>query len=297
MVEEFDAEAQQQRMNGDLAPENLEEAQEAFKFTLETAKYPDLLILAMVAEQLQNYDDMLKIAKIIIVNKRAEFNPSLQRDTMLGDEISVTSEERTIFNVAFSNFIQTKKDTLDYYTAVQKNQGFQRMTEDGSVLDHIKNLAADLRVHCTELEDFALNLLDQSCDDEARIYFMKIAADCKRYKLEIEIFYLENQNVEELNEKKKIVDDYYNLAILEAESATSTIKDFNQVKLGLISNYSLFLMDIMGQQERAKGLAKVAFTKGTYSLINCEGLLYKEANAILSVLESNIRSWDNGPAL
>ena len=105
MVEEFDAEAQQQRMNGDLAPENLEEAQGAFKFTLETAKYPDLLILAMVAEQLQNYDDMLKIAKIIIVNKRAEFNPSLQRDTMQGDEISVTSEERTIFNVAFSNFI------------------------------------------------------------------------------------------------------------------------------------------------------------------------------------------------
>ncbi len=290
-MEAFNQEDQNEeaRYKGKIAPENVIEAREAFNFVMETSDPADLMLFAVVAEQLEAYEDMVKLVKIMI-EKKITFSGAINDDE--DRTITLSSEERNLFSVAFSGLLSKKKASLEMYSVVDRSQGFRKVTkrdtDNPTFKGIVDSLSEEVRKHCDEFIEFGAKLNKHGCDLETSLFLKKVEADCRRYKIETRLFYEDEPDIEDINTEKQNLKEFY----LNLKAEAEPLKNFNQVKLGLLNNYALFLLEIMGEVGSAISEARAAFDKGTASLLQCEGTEFNEAKIIIQVLEDNYKSWE-----
>ena len=226
----------------------------------------ELVTMSLVAEQLGDFEQMLKLANLILKGKRHDvaFNTTLQRDSVYERSLTITSEERTIVNVAFSSYLREKREVLDYYKAVHDNGAFQKVTKDGAILGLLRPMVDDYRSiiekQMRELEE--VQQKDWSAD--CKIYLNKLILDCRRYLVESKIYY-DGARGDEIEKECRDIDEAYAVSIKEAND--EKIPYNSAIKLGLINNAVLYKAEVMGNLVEAYEIAKLASDVGKDQLV------------------------------
>lgn len=140
-------------------------------------------------------------------------------------------------------------------------------------------------------------MLARDWPQEIKIYLNKLILDCKRYIVESKIYH-EEATGEEIEKEKRDLDRAYGSLIDQADAKDDKgLPYHNPIKLGLINNAALYRAEVMGNREGAYIVAKKTSDIGKGQLSEVEGAEYSEAQAMLQLIDENLRSWEgNKPA-
>lgn len=230
-----------------------------------------LLEMARLAEISERYEDMCKIMK---------------KRVLSGNPLNV--EERNSLSMAYKNVIGQRRAAI--HTAKEG------MPEDGT--DDCKMYTDYLQCFEEEhvnISNEILGLLNSklipgsagaAADDsdavETEVFYLKMAGDYYRYLTE-SCTRNESQN----EEYKAQTCSFYEKASKVAENLT----EIHPIRLGLALNYSVCFYEILGEQEKAKELARTAFDTAIEKLGSQSEPELKDSTVIMQLLRDNLTLW------
>ena len=175
--------------------------------------YEKLIDLAMLAEQIENYEDMLFFVKEVIKNKKGLMD----------------SDERNLFSRACKNYISSNRKgnrIIEAYEDKERKKGHSDYLSYIIEYKNIKETISFIKYHnvIKFIEDNIIKKDNfRNYDDEAKTFFYKKLGDFHRYLCEIDKF-----KSKYINE----ADKYYN----ESLKFASKLPIYNSDKLGAILN-------------------------------------------------------------
>lgn len=215
----------------------------------------DLITMAGVAESAERYEDMCTVMKKMV---------------QLNSNLSV--EERNLLSVAYKNVVGARRAS---------HRSVSAGASGGSAAEGIykTQIEAELTNVCHDILDLLNNtLIDSTSDDEAKVFFLKMAADYYRYLAEC---------IPTKKEYEKAAISKYSDAYAIADKLPTT----HPIRLGLALNYSVCLYEIGRQHKEACELAKKAFDKAIAQLDKLEESDYKDSTLIMQLLRDNLTLW------
>eukprot|EP00051_Salpingoeca_urceolata_P034110 m.23623 g.23623 ORF g.23623 m.23623 type:complete len:262 (-) comp7239_c0_seq2:257-1042(-) len=224
------------------------------------------LQLARLAEQCGRYDDM-----------------AAAMEEVVGCQAALNSEERNLLSLAFKNVVGSKRVAWRALSALE-----QKMSDKGAekkvelVQNYCKQVEAELIAACDTVIAASTTLQEHSAgDDEAVVFFHKMAGDYQRYKAEVLTGPLCQACAELACESYKAA----------SAVASETLPPTNPIRLGLALNFSVFYYEILNSAEMACKLAKAAFDDAITELEHLEPDAYGECTLILQLLRDNLTLW------
>jgi hypothetical protein len=122
-------------------------------------------------------------------------------------------------------------------------------------------------------------LLPASETSQDHIFYNKLKGDYYRYDAEFQIESLKEEAL-------KNADTSYGKALQFANE----LDIINPMRLGLILNYCVFLVDVKGDKENGKNLAKTTMEAATKTIRELDAA-DQDADICLKLLEDNVRLW------
>lgn len=227
--------------------------------------------MAHTAETAERYEDMCQLMKGLV-----EFVGNSKEDLLV--------EERNLLSVAYKNVIGTRRASWRTLNA-----------EDPSELIRMykTQIEAELEVICQEILGLLQSTLiptakEKATDntnpdlaaalEEARVFYLKMAADYYRYLAE---FVTDKEHAEKSAE-------LYTEALT---IATKYLKPTHPIRLGLALNCSVCYYEILQDKAKACDLAKNAFDQAISKLDSLDEASYKDSTLIMQLLRDNLTLW------
>ncbi len=236
------------------------------------AERKDKVFLSKLAEEMGRYEDMVGHMKDIIA---------------MESEDGLTIEERSLLSVAYKNVIGARRASWRVTYGLEQRYGGEgkadlvRLTSE-----YRKNIESELVKFCTEvLELVDTRLLPKAKTAEFKVFYLKMKGDCYRYQAEI--------FTSSTADDKKEVSENAQKAYEEAEKiAKVELKSTDPTRLGLTLNFSVFLYEILHQQQRACQVAQESFDAAMNDLQEKDGS-YDDTTMILQSMRDNLILWTN----
>ncbi|KAG8462557.1 hypothetical protein KFE25_010382 [Diacronema lutheri] len=222
---------------------------------------------AKLAEQAERYDEMMKFMKDVATQQ-----PNL------------SLEQRNLLSVAYKNIVGTRRASFRIVTSILAKER-EKDGESGHVpkiTAYKKKIEEELEKICHDilklLEDKLIKEANAQGAAEARVFYNKMKGDYYRYLAEF-------QDDEAVKERSQ-----------ESYMAAKTVADgelppTHPIRLGLALNYSVFMFEVMGQEEKACLLAKNAFDEAIAELDSLDEESYKDSTLIMQLLRDNLTLW------
>ena len=223
----------------------------------------DLILMATLAEQCERFDEMLVCMKRVV-----QLSPDL------------STEERNLLSVAYKNVIGSRRACWRAVSALEMKDDENRASGPHAhlITNYKKQIEAELGEICQDILNLLdKHLIDNSPNDEARVFNYKMKGDYHRYYAEVD------NGEAQRDEAFKA----YNNATLYADKLKAT----SPIRLGLALNFSVFYYEILKCPDKGCQLARAAFEAALNepSILNEEQ--HKEAAMIMQLLRDNLNLW------
>ena len=226
-----------------------------------TAK--DYLFLIKLFRDTENYPDMVKA-----MNKYIELNPTLSK------------EERKLLCNAYKNVVSDKRNSLQILLREESKQS-NKLHEISIIKEKITSELKEIFKEIHSVLD--RYLIPNAQDSESKILYMKLKADFYRYHCE----FAEGEEFEEMsNNARKMYKEAFDLAEKE-------LPLYNEVRLGLVLNYSVFEYDIMDNKNEGYEMATKIYNDTMKILDDVEKKRSSENLLLIQVIKENINTWSN----
>ena len=189
----------------------------------------------------------------------------------------VTSDERNLLSVAFKNLISSKRAACRTIVAIEQNPKYAKFNE--ALSSYKGTIESKLRDDCQRIVDLIeKNVLEKTCDGEAKAFFVKMVGDYYRYMAE-------NAKGEQLEGvKQKALQAY-------TEANQIALPPCNPIKLGLALNFSVFHYEAMKNHKAACELADQTLQDALDKIDELEEDDFRDAKSIIELLKENLTLW------
>ena len=230
-----------------------------------TAK--DYLFLIKLFRDTENYPDMVKA-----MNKYIELNPKLLKD------------ERKILCDAYKNIISDKRNSLHILSSLALKEESKQTNKMHEISIIKEKIQSELKIIFQDVHSIIDRyLIPNAQDSESKILYMKLKADYFRYHCE----FAEGDEFEEVsNNARKMYKQTFDLAEKE-------LPLYNEVRLGLILNYSVFEYDIMDNKNEGYEMALKTYNDAMKILDDVEKKRASENLLLIQLIKENINIWSN----
>ena len=230
-----------------------------------TAK--DYLFLIKLFRDTENYPDMVKA-----MNKYIELNPKLLKD------------ERKILCDAYKNIISDKRNSLHILSSLALKEESKQTNKMHEISIIKEKIQSELKIIFQDIHSIIDRyLIPNAQDSESKILYMKLKADYFRYHCE----FAEGDEFEEIsNNARKMYKQTFDLAEKE-------LPLYNEVRLGLILNYSVFEYDIMDNKNEGYEMALKTYNDAMKILDDVEKKRASENLLLIQLIKENINIWSN----
>ena len=230
-----------------------------------TAK--DYLFLIKLFRDTENYPDMVKA-----MNKYIELNPKLLKD------------ERKILCDAYKNIISDKRNSLHILSSLALKEESKQTNKMHEISIIKEKIQSELKTIFQDVHSIIDRyLIPNAQDSESKILYMKLKADYFRYHCE---FAEGNEFEEASNNARKMYKQTFELAEKE-------LPLYNEVRLGLILNYSVFEYDIMDNKNEGYEMALKTYNDAMKILDDVEKKRASENLLLIQLIKENINIWSN----
>lgn len=181
------------------------------------------MLLARIAEQSEQYDDMIDILKPFFEKKDSD----------------LSTDERNILCLAYKNAVGMRRIAWRAASAVTKIPKYKDFTKDTT--SYQKRLEEEVVNLCKDMLKLAKTLATRAKKEnnvEAQIFYNKLQGDYFRYVAEV-------GDGERLEKATQMALDSYNKGIELAEQLSPA----DPTRLSLLLNYSVFCYENVGQKE------------------------------------------------
>jgi len=244
-----------------------------------------LVYKAKLAEQAERYDEMAEFIKSV-----AKIGKS---------DLSV--EERNLLSVAFKNAVGSRRSSLRIIASIEHKQKQKENSSQHVQLaaDYHKVVEQELNKICRDV----LSLLDTYliADDaataaaaaldanpspvqESKVFYLKMKGDYYRYLSE----FCEEDRRQTIQQSEEA----YAAAFKIAEA---NLHATHPIRLGLALNYSVFIYEIINDQDQACVMAKRAFDDAISDLDIVSEESYRDSTLIMQLLRDNLTLWQGEP--
>ena len=199
---------------------------------------------------------------------------------------NLTEEERNLLFSALKSLINFRRESWRTVNALETKE----KKNESRLLSRVSQLKSELFNEIFNYVNKGIQIIDNHLwknanNDELRVNYAKIKADYNRYLLDL----TPKENESSVNELKNKVDENYKIGL----SFCNNLSSLNSTKIGLILNYTVFLFDNIGDQERAYKIANDTYMSSTQAINedNYDMKLLKSLKVILGLLKDNIIKW------
>jgi len=232
--------------------------------------YEKNVYMAMLAEQCNRFEEMTEFLE----------------DMLKGRDKDLNSDERNLLSIAYKNSLTSRRTALRTVIAYENKE---KKKENSPFLAYIqeyrKKIEDELTDMCNKvLKTIDSHLLKRAEDAEAKVFYLKMKGDYNRYIAEYAIGTL----------KDSVSKD----ALSAYESASADAKNLsciNPISLGLALNFSVFYYEVMGDHEKACGIAKDVLEVANKEISAIEDPdendSTRDALSIINLLRENLDMW------
>ena len=215
----------------------------------------------------ENYPDMVKA-----INKYIELNPKLSK------------EENKLLCNAYKNVVSDKRNSLQIllnYAKKEESKPVNKLYEISLIKEKIISELKEIFKEIHSMLD--RYLIPNAQDSESKILYMKLKADYYRYHCE----FAEGEEFEEIsNNARKMYKEAFDLAEKE-------LPLYNEVRLGLVLNYSVFEYDIMDNKNEGLEMASKIYNDTMKILDDVEKKRSSDNLLLIQIIKENINIWSN----
>ena len=227
----------------------------------------DYLFLIKLFRTTENYNDM-----IIAMNKYIEINPKLSK------------EERKLLCDAYKNIISDKRNSLHILLNLSQKDDSKQPNKVKEISIIKEKIISELTTIFQEVHSIIDKyLLPNAQDNESKILYMKLKADFYRYHCEFAV----GDEFEEISNKAR---ELYKEAL---DLAEKDLPLYNEIRLGLVLNYSVFEYDIMDNKNDAYDMASKIYNDIMKILDDVEKKRASENLLLVQMIKENINNWSN----
>ena len=225
----------------------------------------DYLFLTKLFQVSENYNDMIKA-----INKYIELNPKL------------TKEEKKLFCIGYKNIISNKRNSFQILSNLLSKEDPKQANKVNEISKIKEKVLSELKPILQE----GLSILDgylipNAEDNESKILYMKLKADFYRYRCE----FSEGEEFEEAaNNSRKLYKEAFDLAEKELPLC-------NEIRLGLVLNYTVFEFDIMENKKEAYDMALKYYNNSLKILDDDENIIEYENLLLIHEIKDNTDNW------
>lgn len=229
-----------------------------------------LVYTAKLAEQAERYEEMA----------------STMTDVAKSAEDCLTEDERNLLSVAFKNVVGVRRASWRVLSSLEQRdqEGEAAASSRGLALarEYREQVEVELKERCQQLLQLLTeHVLPKCSDEEASVFFHKMAGDYHRYLAEFASG----------AERKEVAEN----SLLEYKAATDIaiihLPPTHPIRLGLALNFSVFYYEILNSPDRACRLAKAAFDDAINELDKLPEQNYKDSTLIMQLLRDNLTLW------
>ena len=227
----------------------------------------DYLFLIKLFRATENYANMVKAMNLYI-----ELNPTLLK------------EEKKFLCEAYKNIVSDKRNSLHILSNLsikEESKQTNKMQQISIIKEKIKSeLKPILQENLTILDKY---LIPNAQDSESKILYMKLKADYYRYHCE---FAEGDEFEEESNNARKMYKEAFDFAENE-------LPLYNEIRLGLILNYSVFEYDVMDNKKEAYEMALKTYNETMKILDDVEKKRASDNLLLIQLIKENLNNWNN----
>jgi len=225
----------------------------------------DNVYMAKLAEQAERYEEMVEYMKAVAKGMTSD----------------LTLEERNLLSVAYKNVVGARRASLRIIGSILSKEESKGGEKVGLITTYKSKVEDELNHICKDiLELLDANLIDSAHDSESSVFYQKMKADYFRYLAEFATGETKTEHATNANG-----------AYTKATEAASSLAPTHPIRLGLALNYSVFLYEVMAQQDDACKLAKQAFDDAIAELDTLDEESYKDSTLIMQLLRDNLTLW------
>jgi len=221
---------------------------------------------AKLAEQAERYDEMAE---------------HMHEVGKLSDELSI--EERSLLLVGYKNSVGSRRAAWRIITRVEQKEKSKGNEEQAKhAREYCTNIEGELQKICDTILDLLdTNLISRATTSESKVFYHKMKADYYRYIAEFTDAVVRAKAVE--NAK---------LAYVEAQKvAEKDLAITHPIRLGLALNFSVFMYEVLQDQDEACKMARTVFEDAIADLDNVGDDTYNDSTLIMQLLRDNLMLW------
>lgn len=233
-----------------------------------SAKYEKNIYLAMLAEQCNRFDEMVKFLEEMLANRDKD----------------LTTDERNLLSIAYKNSISSprlaQRTIKAYETKEQKKEKSKFLPY---ILEYKQKVEGELTKMCQNVINvIETQLLKKAEEDEAKVFYIKMKGDYNRYIAEYAVDDL----------KAKVAENALN-AYNEASTIAKNLPVLNPIALGLALNFSVFYYEVKNDHDTAIKIASEAIDKVDKELPNIDedAEENRDTVSIVNLLKENLEMW------
>ena len=227
----------------------------------------EYLFLIKLFRDTENYPDMVKA-----MNKYIELNPILLK------------EEKKLLCDAYKNIISDKRNSLHILSNLSLKEELKQTNKINEIAIMKEKIQLELKTIFQDIHSVLDRyLIPNAQDSESKILYMKLKADFFRYHCE---FAEGEEFEEESNNARNMYKQAFDLAEKE-------LPLYNEVRLGLILNYSVFEYDIMDNKNEGYEMALKTYNDTMKILDDVEKKRASENLLLIQLIKENINIWSN----
>lgn len=231
----------------------------------DTDSREDHVYKAKLAEQAERYDEMVEAMKSV-----AKL------------DVELTVEERNLLSVAYKNVIGARRASWRIISSVEQKEEQKGGEKKDKIVSYKEKVEKELCSNCDDILDLLdTNLIPNSDDSEAKVFYYKMKGDYYRYLAEIAT----DDRRKGSAEKSK--DAYEEATKISSKELPPT----HPIRLGLALNYSVFFYEILSEPDNACKMAKKAFDDAIAELDGLKEESYKDSTLIMQLLRDNLTLW------
>ena len=193
---------------------------------------------------------------------------------------SISKEERKLLCNAYKNVVSDKRNSLQILLREESKQS-NKLHEISIIKEKITSELKEIFKEIHSMLD--RYLIPNAQDNESKILYMKLKADYYRYHCE----FAEGEEFEEIsNNARKMYKEAFDLAEKE-------LPLYNEVRLGLVLNYSVFEYDIMDNKNEGLEMASKIYNDTMKILDDVEKKRSSDNLLLIQIIKENINIWSN----
>jgi len=227
----------------------------------------DTVYRAKLAEQAERYDEMVAAMKEVATE-------------LSEGELEV--EERNLLSVAYKNAVGARRASWRVISSIETKEQEKNLADHVEIIQTYKQkIEEELEEMCNSiLNVLQEHLLKKTNNDEATIFYHKMAGDYYRYLAETAS-----------GDKKREAGDNALASYKEATERSSSLATTHPIRLGLSLNFSVFYYEILNQPDMAIKVAKQSFDDAIGDLDAVKEETYKDSTLIMQLLRDNLTLW------